>query len=117
MTVRTTDRSDAIIIRVEGDIDGLTAPRLAAAIAAAFDRLDGRLPVVDLSDIDFLGSIGLRTLREAATEAVNTRGLRRLRVVVDQNRPAIRPIEIVGLDQLLELFHTVDDATASGDLH
>jgi anti-sigma B factor antagonist len=117
MTVRTTDRPDAIIVRVEGEVDGLTASRLAAAIASAFDRADGRLPVVDLSAIDFLGSTGLRTLREAATDAANTRGLRQLRVVVDQNRPAIRPIEIAGLDQVLELFHTVDDAIASGDLH
>jgi len=116
MTVRTVERSDALILHVEGDVDGLTAPRLTAAVTEAFDRLDGRLLVVDLAEVSFFGSTGLRTLRESAAEAVRHRGLGQLRVVVDQNRPVIRPIEIVGLDQVLALFHSVADAVGTGDL-
>ncbi|WP_189211122.1 MULTISPECIES: anti-sigma factor antagonist [Actinokineospora] len=110
LAVHPTDRDDAIIIAVDGDIDVLTAPRLAAAIGAAFDRLGARPLVVDLSRVGFMGSSGLRVLRESATEAVRHRGLAQLRVVVDHARPVIRPIEIVGLDQVLALFHTVEDA-------
>jgi anti-sigma B factor antagonist len=116
MTVQTEDRDDVLILTVEGDVDGLTAPRLTAAMADAFQALAGRPLVLDLTDVQFLGSTGLRLLRDSAHEAVHHQGLQPLRVVVDQARPVIRPIEIVGLDQILALYHTVKDAIAAGDL-
>jgi anti-sigma B factor antagonist len=116
MTVSTEDRPDVLVMRVEGDVDGLTAARLSSAIAEAFDKLSGRTLVLDLTKVRFLGSIGLRTLRDSAREAVHHRGVQPLRVVVDHQRPVIRPIEITGLDQILALYHTMDDAIAAGDL-
>lgn len=110
MTVRAEDRDDVLILTVEGDVDGLTAPRLAAAISNAYRVLAGRPLVLDLTKVQFLGSTGLRTLREGA------KGPGPLRVVVDQARPVIRPIEIVGLDQILALYHTVAEALAADDL-
>jgi anti-sigma B factor antagonist len=116
IAIRTEERDDVLILTVEGDVDGLTAPRLATAMADAFRRLAGRALVLDLTNVRFLGSVGLRTLRDGAREAVNHQGFVPLRVVVDQQRPVIRPIEITGLDQILALYHTVDDAIAAGDL-
>jgi anti-sigma B factor antagonist len=117
MTVRWSDQDDAIILTVCGEIDGLTAPRLRMAIAETFDRLGGRLLVVDLTEVTLLGSPGLRTLRDSAEEAVHHRGLWPLRIVVDEARPVIRPIEMVGLDQILALYHSVSDALAGDGLH
>jgi anti-sigma B factor antagonist len=116
MTVRTEDRDDVVILTVQGDVDGLTAPRLSSAVADAFRALAGRTLVLDLADVRFLGSVGLRTLQDSAREAVRHTGVQPLRVVVDQSRPVIRPIEIAGLDQILALYHTVEDAIAAGDL-
>jgi anti-sigma B factor antagonist len=116
MTVRVEDRADILLLTVAGDVDGLTAPRLARAITEAFEVLAGRTLVLDLTHVRFLGSTGLRTLRESAQEAIHHQGLQPLRVVVDQARPVIRPIEIVGLDQILALYHTVDEALAADDL-
>ncbi|MCT2586920.1 STAS domain-containing protein [Actinophytocola gossypii] len=116
LSVRSTDRDDAVVLTVEGDVDGLTAPRLGTALASAFNRLGGRLLVVDLSRVVFLGSSGLRTLHESALVAAREHDLDQLRIVVDHTRPVIRPIEIVGLDQVLALFNTVSDALAAGDL-
>lgn len=113
LTVQVDDRDDALILRISGDVDGLTAPRLTAAITNAFRVLAGRPLVLDLTDVQFLGSTGLRTLRETALSASRRAPLR---IVVDHTRPVIRPIEIVGLDQVLALYHTVDDAIAAGDL-
>lgn len=113
LNVRTDSRPDVLVVRVEGEIDGLTAPRLSSALADAYDRLAGRTLVLDLTQVRFLGSVGLRTLRDSARETVTARPLR---VVVDHQRPVIRPIEIAGLDQILALYHTVDDAIAAGDL-
>lgn len=113
MSLRTVDRADAIVLEVEGEVDGLTAPRLREAIGAAFDRLDGRPLVVDLSAVRFLGSAGLRMLFDSAAEAVHQRGHQPFRIVVDHTRPVIRPIEIVGLDNVLALYESVGDALSS----
>ncbi|TNC29613.1 STAS domain-containing protein [Amycolatopsis alkalitolerans] len=64
--------------------------------------------MVDLSRVAFLGSSGLKTLVRAASEAERRR--EPLRIVVDANRPVIRPIELTGLDQVLALYHGVDKA-------
>ena len=50
---------------------------------------------------------------DSAAEAVTHRGYQPLRVVVDENRPVVRPIEIVGLDNVLALYHSVGDALAA----
>jgi anti-sigma B factor antagonist len=116
MTVRSSDQDDAVVLTVHGEIDGLTAPRLRTAVAEAFERLNGRPLVVDLTRVTLLGSPGLRILRDSAEAAVHHRGWEPLRIVVDETRPVIRPIEIVGLDEVLALYHTVDHALAGGDL-
>jgi anti-sigma B factor antagonist len=113
LDIRPEDRDDALILFLDGEIDGLTAPRMRAAISTAFDRLDGRMLVLDLTEVRFLGSAGLRTLLDSAAEAVTHRGYQPLRVVVDENRPVVRPIEIVGLDNVLALYHSVGDALAA----
>lgn len=112
MDLTRTDRDDALVVAVSGEVDGLTAPRLRAAMRDAFDRLAGRVLILDLTNVEFLGSPGLRTLLDSAHEAMEHPGYEPLRVVVDQNRPVVRPIEIVGLDNVLALYHSVTDALA-----
>jgi anti-sigma B factor antagonist len=99
----------ALVVTVAGEIDVLTVDRLRAAVASGFDQLPAdSVLVIDLTDVTFLGSPGLQALVEA------TRGARRrhepLRIVVDHTRPVVRPIELAGLDDVLALFHTVDEA-------
>ncbi len=110
MNVRSVDRDETVLLVVEGAVDGLTAPRLRTAVTEAFDRLAGRALVLDLSRVTFLGSPGLRTLFESASDAVHLHGHRPLRVVVNHSRPVTRPIEMVGLDSVLDLYHDVDGA-------
>ena len=106
------EHDTALTVVVSGEVDGLTAPRLRIALRDAFDRLLGRTLVLDLSDVEFLGSPGLRTLLDSAHEGMRHPGYQPLRVVVDSNRPVIRPIEIAGLDNVLALYHSVSDALA-----
>jgi anti-sigma B factor antagonist len=110
LTIAYTEDERALVLAVDGEVDILTAPRLQAAISAAFDRLAGRVMVVDLTTLGFLGSPGLRTLLETASKAARQPGYQTLRVVVDHNRPVIRPIEIAGLDHVLALYHSVGEA-------
>lgn len=111
MSAYVRDGDTANVVTVDGAVDALTVPRLRDALHKAFARLDGRVLVVDLSAVTFFGSPGLRALSESATEAaLHHRGLRPLRIVVDSSRPVIRPIEIVGLDGVLSLYHDVEAA-------
>lgn len=114
MSVTAQERADAVILAVQGAVDGLTAPRLRDAIRAAFARLDARVLVVDLTEVDFLGSPGLHALTTSAREAAEQGGHEPLRIVVDSTRPVIRPIERSGLDGVLALYHDVADALGGG---
>lgn len=112
LNLSVAEDEDFLTVSVRGEIDGLTAPRLRSALDDAFGRLDGRVLILDLSLLEFLGSAGLRVLLDGARAAAHTPGYRPMRVVVDQNRPVILPIEIVGLDHILALYHSVNDAVA-----
>lgn len=108
--VRRVDRPDVIVVAVSGAVDVLTAPRLRSALAVALESLDDRPVVVDLRDVRFLGSPGLRALAESTEQASAKPGFQPLRVVVDRNRPVLRPIELTGYDAILALYHDVDEA-------
>jgi anti-sigma B factor antagonist len=114
ISLRVVDRSDAYIVVVRGAVDGLTATRLRDAIMRGLKARSGRPVVVDLSAVEFFGSAGLRTLWQAAAEDAETPGFTPLRLVVDHNRPVIRPMELVGLDKFLELYYDMPSAIAGG---
>lgn len=99
---RPRPRTAVVIVR--GEVDRLTAPRLTELLVA---RLRGTLRtlVVDLSEVDFLGAAGLSALVYADLLARQV-GVR-MRVATGDNRCAIRPLNITGLDETL----TVDKTT------
>lgn len=99
----------ALILTVTGEIDVLTTPRLRAAVSKCLDRAD-ELLVVDLTEVSFLGSHGLAALVGAAQESATGPKKAPLRLVVDENRPVVRPLEVTGLDDVLALYNSVDDA-------
>lgn len=96
-----------IVVTVTGEIDTATAPTLHTTVFTAIDGARGAC-VLDLSNVAFLDSAGLAALVAAHTHAEAQRTP--LRIVVDSNRLVIRPIEITGLDVVLRLYHTVDEA-------
>lgn len=99
---------DSIVVSVAGEIDTLTTPRLRQAVGEAIDEAAGGSVIVDLTSVTFLGSPGLAALVEAVGQAQRRGGP--LRVVVDKSRPVLRPIELTGLDDVLALYETVEEA-------
>ncbi len=97
-----------LVIVVRGEIDLETAPRLHKAVTAGIDQTRGEPCVLDLTEVTFLGSPGLAALVDA-TEHAETRR-EPLCIVVDANRPVIRPIEVMGLDHVFRLYHSVVEA-------
>ncbi|HEY2204735.1 MAG TPA: STAS domain-containing protein [Pseudonocardia sp.] len=108
---------EALVVTVTGEIDLHTVARFRAAVAdgleqVAADETDGLALVIDLRDVSFLGSPGLQALVEVTRAARRRR--EPLRIVVNHTRPVVRPIELTGLDGLLALYNTVDQALHTG---
>jgi anti-sigma B factor antagonist len=98
----------AIVVFAEGEVDVLTVGRLRTAVDEALKDAAGLPVVVDLTAVTFLGSHGLAALAEAASKAERRR--EPLRVVVDETRAVIRPLQITGLDEVLALYYSVEEA-------
>ena len=101
-----------LVLTVTGEIDMENAQALCAAITAAIDERRGEPCILDLTSVAFLGSAGLTALVRATSHARERR--EPLRIVVDSNRPVIRPIQVTGLDEVLSLYHSVEEATRTG---
>ena len=97
--------ADARVITVVGEVDTLTAPELAAFLAAQLGA--ARLVVVDLDGVQFLGSAGLSVLVEANELASRQDGDLRL---VGSSRIVNRALEVTGLRQQFTFVDTVPEA-------
>ena len=105
------DRSrvaEVVVLTCSGEVDSATAPQLRSAVAVGLRDPDAGPVVVDMTEVTFLSSTGLGALVDAHREAARVG--EPLRVVVDHARPVLRPIQISGLDEVLTLFHFVDNA-------
>jgi len=65
LNVERTDADDVAVISAEGRISERTAPDLHRLVTAAIASAR-RGVVLDLSDVDYISSAGLRVLQEAA---------------------------------------------------
>ena len=95
---------------IGGEIDLSTAPAFEAAIAGALDD-DPPVLVIELSEVSFMASVGLRIL--AATQEKVSKSARV--AIVASNPATSRPMQLTGLDKVMSLYPTLDDAlTAVG---
>jgi anti-sigma B factor antagonist len=96
---------DTRVVTVTGEVDALTAPKLAAFLTAQLAI--ARLVVVDLDGVQFLASAGLRVLFEMNELA--TQQDRYLRLVC--NSPsANRTLETAGLREHFTFADNLSDA-------
>ncbi|TQR82395.1 STAS domain-containing protein [Mycobacterium hodleri] len=102
---RRVDR--LVVITVTGEVDAVTAPHLSAAIDEATAGSSAGV-IVDLSDVHFLASAGLGVLITTHDQMAPSA---RFGVVADG--PATRrPITVLGLDDIITLYRTLEDAVA-----
>ena len=101
-SVKEHEEAGIRVLRVAGELDIATAPRLCARLDAT--RV-GRRPrlLVDLSDVDFCDSTGLRALLGAASEVRAHGG--RFAIVCPPSGDVARLLEIVGAGEWLAI-HT-----------
>ena len=98
--VTTLERADdGTTLRVEGEVDLMTAPSLANAIAEAEAAgVDSDL-TLDLREVTFMDSTGLRVLLEAR-ERLSPGAPGGLRLLVTEGGSVERLLELVGVREL-----------------
>jgi anti-sigma B factor antagonist len=98
------------VVSVGGEIDLSTAQAFEAVIAEALAE-DPPALVIELSGVSFMASVGLRVLAAAKEKVGKSVPL----AVVADSMAASRPIQLTGLDNIIALYPTLDQAlTAVG---
>jgi len=96
------------VVSVAGVVDMLTAPELEKAIAEAAKSSPGAV-VVDMTAVEFLASAGMGVLIAAQDDL--SPGIK-LAVVADGPATA-RPLKLVGVTDVVDLYATLDEALAA----
>ena len=115
LTVDQEALADAVLVRVQGDVDSITVGELNSQLTAARElaaRHPARLLVIDLQPVTFFGSAGLNAIfdcREQGLAAGTS-----VRLVAADNEYVLRPLEVTKLDRVFEVHRTLTDAL--GDL-
>ena len=103
-SISISDRDGRAVVVIRGELDLATAPELEAAIQGRLD--DGQDVVVDLRELEFMDSTGLRVLVAAHARVEGTEQ-RFLIVRPLPGAPIERILAVAGVEQVLDL---VDDA-------
>lgn len=98
------------IVRIGGELDMLTAPRLRDALFPVVSDADADV-ALDLDRVTFLGSNGLGVLVEVARRAQDTGAALRL---VAGTRVVNRPLTLTGLDEVLDLYGSLAELPTVG---
>lgn len=99
LELTTREHPDATYLLAAGEVDVLTAPKLAATLVCLLHNAQGDV-VVDLSETVFMDSAGLHVLLNARRRL--TRQHRRLRVICGSG-PVRRVIELARLLDTLDV--------------
>jgi anti-sigma B factor antagonist len=105
MGLQHTQRGDVAILSVSGDVDALTAPQLTEAVRGILGSRPTAV-IVDLSDVVFLASAGMSALVDIQELLSPDAKL----IVVADGSATSRPIKLVGIDKVVELHPTLDEA-------
>ena len=106
ITMMSAQHHDLVILSVTGTIDVRTAPQLTDSVTAVLAGRPRAL-VIDLTDTVFLASAGMSALLAAHASAPTGH----FAVVADGPSTA-RPMKLLGLDQTLTIYPTLDSALA-----
>jgi anti-sigma B factor antagonist len=94
---------DVHVLAPEGELDIATVGRVQEELDAVLNGTEPRL-LLDLSGLQFIDSTGIAALYHAGT------GVAAMAVVVPPGAEVARTIEIAGVDRVLPLFGSREDA-------
>ena len=97
MTINKTKKDDQLIIAVEGRIDTVTSPELEEAVKASVGDVEKL--VIDLKDVDYISSAGLRVLLGAHKTMSRKGGLK----IVNAAESIMEIFEVTGFSDILDI--------------
>jgi anti-sigma B factor antagonist len=107
-SIETDNRQSISVMKVKGRVDSETAPELDDALTKLLQDNRNKI-VLNLQDVNFMSSAGLRAMVKAYQSANKSGGDVRLAAVSE-------PIEVilrtVGMMQMFKLFSTSEEAAA-----
>lgn len=99
---------DAVLVRVEGELDLFSGPDFRSRLLSAVDAAEGDA-VIDLTGASFVDSSACRSILLAARRLEHRNG----RLVLVNQHPAIsRIFEVMGMGDLLPVVPDLDEARA-----
>lgn len=105
ITATVSDHDGVAVLSVSGEIDLVTASALEEAIGGVVSENPTAL-IVDLSGVEFLGSVGLKILASTHEKLGDSAEFG----VVARGPATRRPIHLTGLDKAFPLYPSLDDA-------
>lgn len=99
-----------VVLSVSGDIDALTAPQLTEKLLDATAEQPSAV-IIDLSKVEFLASSGI-TVLVSAHNYVTSKLKARFAVVADGPTTS-RPLKLMAIDSVIDLFAELKDALAA----
>jgi anti-sigma B factor antagonist len=109
MDITTIEYGAVTVLGLKGSLDATTAEQADEQIAAEFNNERHKL-VVDMSEIEFLSSAGLRTLLGAVQIARPAGGDVRLAAGRDNIK---RVLDFSGFTKIMAYFDSVEEAVGS----
>jgi anti-sigma B factor antagonist len=103
--VMERDGTSSVTLRVTGELDLLTTPKLEESIALALGDQPAVL-IIDLSGVTFLASCAISAVVAAHQTGTGTTMVR----VVAAGRETLRPLQLAGLDSSLAIYPTLRHA-------
>lgn len=106
MNITEREQNGVSIYILEGRVDSEGAVDLDMALQTAIS--EGRYKLVlDMAQVRYINSAGLRTLADILTQAKQNEGDLRL---VDLNPKVQRILQIIGFDNFFNIYATLDEA-------
>ena len=108
LSIETDNRQNVSVMKVKGRVDSETAPELDDALAKLLQNNRNKI-VLNLQDVNYMSSAGLRAMVKAYQSANKSGGDVHLAAVSE-------PIEVilrtVGMLQMFKMFSTSEEAAA-----
>lgn len=109
MNIESKKQGDITIVTVNGSVDALTAAELTNALNKQIEAGNANM-VIDLANLEFMSSAGLRTLLGAVKECrIHGGDLR----IVSSNPGIDKILKMSGFHNIAKVFNTQADAVAS----
>ncbi len=109
MEILDNQINELVIIKISGDIDAITAPKITEHIKVLIEQGNVKL-ITDLEEVAYTSSAGLRVLLAAVKETRSKSGDMRLANI---QHDVLKVLTLTGFTNILKIFPDVDSAVKS----